>query len=299
MKRHLCAAFMLAASLAFAWTNNVQAQSEVFAFDLRFAASNNLFSFDPTVPLVHTQIGPSPLDWVTFALDFNATGSTLFAVNHLGGASNNTIGTVNLTTAAFTPNAIITGDFGATGSPTGLSIDPTTGSAFLSHTTQLFDLDLSSGVSTLIGDFTGLTPGGAAIGLVIDIAIDNFGNMFAHDISNDALWQIDSTNGDATFIGFSGLAANFAQGMDFDPSTNLLYAAIYTGGGTGSWGTWDTTTGVFTEIEPLPNFPDPNGNGRELEVAIRSLVVIPEPGSLALVMVGAATCLFTRRRRTV
>ena len=56
--------------------------------------------------------------------------------------------------------------------------------------------------------------------------------------------------------------------MDFDPATGELYGAIYVSGGTGYYGTWDTTTGVFTTIVPLEGLPA-DADGYELKLAIQ------------------------------
>ncbi len=256
-----------------------------FAFDHR--GDDNLFSYPVNDPLSQTQIGPvGGLNYAPFAMDFDTAGTTLYVVNHAGGVFE--LGTVNTTTGAYTAGPAIANP---QGTETGLSVDPTNETFYLSYAASLYTLNPANGATTLIGDFIGPDPGGNPIGLVIDIAIDNQGNMFAHSISTDALYSIDKSNAAATFIGFSGLAANFAQGMDFDPVSNQLYAAIYTGGGTGSYGTWDTTSGVFTEILDLPSFPDP-GSGRELEMAITR---VPEPATLTLLGLGAMVLL--RRRR--
>jgi hypothetical protein len=159
--------------------------------------------------------------------------------------------------------------------PTGLSIDPVSGDFYVSTTNQLFTVDPVTATATLVGNLVdGL---GTALGTVIDISIDNNGDMYLHVLNNvaggpgGALWSVDKSTGVCTFIGTSGVATNFAQGMDFDPATNILYAALYTGAGAGSYGTWDTTTGAWTQILALPSFPDPTPNGRELEIAIRNL----------------------------
>ena len=202
-------------------------------------------------------------------MDFNTAGTTLHVIDNLVSPGFQ-LGTVDFeTTGAFTPGPMISGPL-AGQSPSGLSVDPTDETFYVSTGTQLFTIDPVTGVSALVATFSGMDGNGNPIGLVIDIAIDSTGQMFAHDIGTDALFSVNKATGAATFIGFSNLAANFAQGMDIDPETDMLYAAIYTGGGTGSYGIWDTSTGIFTEILPLPMFPDPSGNGRELEMAIRA-----------------------------
>ena len=137
-----------------------------------------------------------------------------------------------------------------------------------------------NGAATLVGDF------GSAAGSMIDIAIDLDGNMYGHDLTNDSLVSINKATGEATQIGAHGLAANFAQGMDFDYATNTLYAAIYTGGGTGQFVSWNLNDGSVNEL-----FDTAVWNA-ELEIAIRS---VPAPASTAaLGLLGLAAA---RRRR--
>lgn len=261
---------------------SIASAGTTFAFDLR--GPDNLFSFEATTPLVQTQIGPVDLvGYAPYAMDFNTAGTILYVVNHMPGTLE--LGTVDTTTGVYTAGPAIPS---VTVTETGLSVDPTDETFYMSTATSLFTLDPVTGGTGYIGDF--VDAAGTPLAIVIDIAIDNGGQMFAHDIDSDSLYSIDKTTAVATLVGPSGLAANFAQGMDFDPATNLLYAAIYTGGGTGSYGTWDTTTGVFSEILDLPSFPDPTADGRELEMAIR----IPEPATLSLLALGALGLL--RRR---
>lgn len=270
------------------------AQGIAYAFDLRFAADQNLFSFPVNDPLTQTQIGPvGGLPYTTFAMDFNTAGSVLHLVDHSPGTTALRMGTLDINTGAFTPGPTITGPFQGA-NPTGLSVDPTTETFYGSRTNALFTIDPVTGASTSVGSFVNAL--GNPIGSVIDIAIDNQGRMFAHVLGSTAgqgggLWSVDKATGVSTFVGFSGVPTNFAQGMDFDPTTNLLYAALYTTAGTGSYGIWNTTDGSWTEVLTLINFPDPSSNGRELELAIR----IPAPS--ALMAMGIGGLALTRRRR--
>ncbi|MBX3727050.1 MAG: hypothetical protein KF823_14165 [Xanthomonadales bacterium] len=168
-----------------------------------------------------------------FALDFDPAGNVLYAVQ--AGAPP-VLGTINTGTGVFTPIANVS----VADPPTGLSIDPVTGDAWYSTPTNLYTLDLATAVATLVGPFgtTGM----------IDIAMNCDGDLYGHDIGTDALYSIDTATGTATLIGGHGLAANFAQGMDFDNSDGTLYAAIYTGSGTYTYGTFNLATGAIIPL---------------------------------------------------
>lgn len=233
----------------------VFAQSTTYVFDLRGPAVR--FFTCPVDDLADQTVLLDPPDYQTFALDFNSDGTSIHAIDRLDfgidGVSPRLVGTIDPVTGLFSSTANLGGAFNPAETETGLSIDPTDETLYLSTATTLYTLDPSSGAATVVGTFN---IGGTPLQIVIDIAVNSAGDMYAHDIGDDMLYLIDKSSGDAMLIGPSGLAGNFAQGMDFDPATDILYAGIYTGGGTGSYGTWDTTSGVFTEITSLITLPD-------------------------------------------
>ena len=284
MFKRICVALIISVCCA----SLAQAEGITFAYDLR--GDDNLFSFPTNDPLNQTILDPGPITtWATYAMDFNSAGDTLYAVDHSGGTGVLLFGTVDKVTGAFTAGPSVLDPAGASlgVNETGLSIDPTDETFYLSTGTMLFDLDPVTGVASPIGTFSGTDGNGAAIGTMIDIAVDNNGNMYGFDIGTDSLWSIDKTSAAATHIVNSGFAANFAQGMDVDPTTNLLYSSVYTGGGTGSYGYWDTNTGAFTEVLDLPSF-----GSVELEIAI----MVPEPSGIAILLISVISLAFLRRR---
>lgn len=181
-----------------------------------------------------------------YAMDFDPTGTTLYAIQSPTGVTP-TFGRIDTATGAFTPIGPVSG---ITGSPSGLTIDPVTGEAFVTAGAtagafSLYSFDLDTGTGTLIG------PHGVAGGLMIDIAINCDGEMYGHDIGTDSLYSINRTTGAATLIGPHGLAANYAQGMDFDNNDGTLYAAIFTGSPgvfTYTYGTFNLSTGAITPL---------------------------------------------------
>ncbi len=155
-------------------------------------------------------------------------------------------GTVDTTTGALTEIGPITG---GTSGATYLSMrwDATTGNLYaLADDPAIYTINTTTGAATLVGPLSGpdLNPGA----LVVNIALSPEGLMYGIDIVDDVLIAIDKSNGNATVIGSTGINANFAQGMDFDPSTGILYWAGYQGSGVSSIYTVDLTSGAATEV---------------------------------------------------
>jgi hypothetical protein len=149
----------------------------------------------------------------------------------------------------------------------GLKWDASTGTLYgvrldLSGRSYLYTIDRHTALISLVGPLP-------ADMLLIDIAIDAEGHMFGLDIANSALVAIDKTSGDAAPLGSIGFNAQYAQGMDFDDSSGILYLAGYDGDSlSGGLYTVNVVTGAATLIGPL-------GDGREFDAfAIAS----PTPG---------------------
>jgi|CXWL01.1.fsa_nt_gi hypothetical protein len=218
--------------------------STAFTLDLRGQTPrppNTLYSFTLNNFPVQTARGASASG--LFGIDFNPAGTTLYGVTGSTGVPVSTFGTVNTTTGAFTAIAPLTGVV-AGESTTGLSIHPVSGVAYLSTfgngISQLYTLNLTTGAATLIGSM--------GTELMIDIAVNCSGAMYAHGTTTDALFSVNPATGASTLIGAHGLLANFAQGMDFDNEDGTLYAFIYTGAGTNRFGTFNLATGAFTSL---------------------------------------------------
>ncbi|MGB3713541.1 MAG: DUF4394 domain-containing protein, partial [Candidatus Promineifilaceae bacterium] len=144
---------------------------------------------------VQTQIAPEPTN-TYFGWDFDSSATTLYAHE----SNSNMLGTINLVTGAFSP-------IGSSVPPgvktvTGLAIDPMTNQAFAtasdSTVTTLYSVNLATGALTTIGDT------GAQI--MIDLSINCAGEIYGHDIVNDAIYTINRSSGAATFVGSTGLA---------------------------------------------------------------------------------------------
>jgi hypothetical protein len=261
---------------------SAKAVSDVWAFDLRAVPTpgGRMLRFPVNAPAQNVVIPTISFD--TFAMDFNSAATTLYAVSEVASGAGQ-LGTIDLTTGAFAPVSTIVGDAAAEASFTGLKVDPTNEAFYLSSATTLYKLNPATGLTTAVNNFTG----GPAGGIVIEIAIDKFGQMYGHEIGGDNLYRVDKNTAAMTLLGPTGFASNFAQGMDFDYDTNTLYATIYTGGGVGAYVSFNTTTGAATTIASTTTW------NAEMEMAIASQ--IPEPASLwALALGGMA---LARRRR--
>jgi len=187
-----------------------------------------------------TAVGPGGLP-TSFAIDTNAAGDTLYAVEFAAGHPTHTF---DMNDGTSTPLGNITGPE-VDANISGMAVDPTTGDWYIvaleSTGANLYVGDITTGVFNLVGNITDT--------FIIDIAIDSEGNAFGHNISDDLLYEIDLTTGFGVPIGSTGQAANFAQGMDFDPATDTLYATVYTGGGTGVFGRFNLGTGNLEVIQ--------------------------------------------------
>ncbi len=193
-----------------------------------------------------------------FGLDFDATATTLYAVDNTA-LGIFTIDPVTGIETATGQTATLPGLTGLTASPDGSTWYA---SDFDGVNSVLFVGDITTGVFTTVGTI------GATI--IIDISMDSTGNLYGFSITDDSLYSIDTTTGLGTVIGLGvGLNANFAQGMDFDWSSDTLYATIYTGGGTGMFCSLDLVTGVANMLE------DTTSLNAEMEMAVQVGVGAP------------------------
>jgi hypothetical protein len=209
-----------------------------YALDIGFVSDNFVMHELGDFP-GQTVVGPNAQP--IFAMDFDETATTLYAIDN----TSRQLGTLNLATGAFTAIAPVTG-IPAADNISGLTIDPATGTAYVSGLTtgvmmSLYTLDLTTAVATLIGS-------DATVPLMIDIALGPQGVMYGHEIGTDAIYTIDMTTGAATLVGGTGVNSNFAQGMDFDNVDGTLYAYTYQGGGANVYGTIDLATGALTPL---------------------------------------------------
>ncbi len=220
--------------------SNGQQPTSIFGVNLRVPGfyTTNTGGFVSNLNVIAAG-APAP---TLFAMDFDETAQTLYAVR----SDTLDIGTLDLTTGVYTSTGVtVTGPLAGSGA-TGITCTPD-GTWYLSQFqgsaigTVLFVGDITTGVFTQVGVIS--------TALTIDISANERGELFGHETTADNFLSIDTTTGAGTIVAPTGLAANFAQGMDFDWSTGLLYASVYTGGGTGSFVSFDPATNTVTVLE--------------------------------------------------
>jgi hypothetical protein len=174
-----------------------------------------------------------------YAMDYDNAAVDLWAIDN----TTREYGTINKA-GTFTVVGTVTGLPMPT-VITGLKFDPTSPNVYLSSsngtTGQLHTLNLASGAATLVGPTTGFAS-------LADIAIDNSGQMWSHDINGEQLVTVNKATGAVTPVGPTGLFANFAQGLDFDHSDGALYGfvVVHIPMTQGHVGTFNLTTGAFS-----------------------------------------------------
>lgn len=131
-------------------------------------------------------------------------------------------------------------------------INPPPGFQPISH---IYTVDVATGTFTRAFDLQDT--------LIVALAFDTAGHMYALDILADELLAIDKTSGDVQAIGPIGFDANNAQAMDFDPRTGILWYAGCANAGFGCNGAMyqiDTATG----LAPAVPGGSINGDGEEM-----------------------------------
>ncbi|MEP7042250.1 MAG: hypothetical protein ABI843_04275 [Dokdonella sp.] len=201
------------------------------------------YSFDAANPDPLTGIGALGGDYIGGSFANND-----FSKEYLIGYSTGGFASIDTTTGAVT---VINPDPGTGFGCKVLRWDASTSTMFgicadgSGPTSFLYTVDLATGAYTQIGESDGV--------FLVTAAFDAAGNMYGLDIAGDQLVAMDKTTGDYQPIGPIGFDANYAQDMDFDPSTGTLWYAGYDKYNAGYMYTLDTTTGLASPVAPVPN----------------------------------------------
>ena len=189
--------------------------------------------FDTDFPGTITSLGPNG------AGDFIAGGSWAEGVWYGEEYGTGALYSIDPSSGAMT----FIGNGSAAGGFNAIAYDVTTttmfGCDYNGSSCGLYSIDLTSGANTYIGD-VGL---GA---LVIGLACDASGNLYAADLFTDVLISVDKVTGAGTVIGPLGIDINYAQDLEFDNANGTLYLAGYTS--TGQLYTVDPSTGSATYV---------------------------------------------------
>ena len=134
---------------------------------------------------------------------------------------------------------------------TGITYDYTTATLYGigydgSKYSSLYKVNQIDGSASYIGT--------SVAGILINVACDTLGNLYSLNISNDTLYKINKTTGKAMPVGNVGFSASYAQGMDFDRTTNNLYLAAYNAtNSSGELRYVDVKTGATTLLGAFEN----------------------------------------------
>ncbi len=211
------------------------------AFAVEVQSDTLMYIPDITNPGTWNTIGATMTS--LFAGDFLAGDfTTLYAINY----DNNNLYTVNTTTGTATLVGASTppsGQFwtGLSGTPDGTLYGLTTDGSVSS----LVTVNPATGAVTELGNILGVQAG-------IDLAYNtDDGMIYIVDIITDNLFRVDPETLTTTQIGSLGVDASYAQGMDFEDDSGVLYWAAYTTAA--ELRIIDTTTGASALVGAFPS----------------------------------------------
>ncbi len=122
----------------------------------------------------------------------------------------------------------------------------------ISSNSYLWRVNLADGTVDSIGVITE--------GTIINLACNLDGELYGRNISNDTLYQINKTSATGTPIGNIGFDAHYAQDMEFDHYSGILYATAYNNtSGKGELRDIDITTGSSFLLGTFPNITELTG----------------------------------------
>jgi hypothetical protein len=194
-----------------------------------------------TVPDAHLATIVGPQTAIIVGMDYD--GQSIWGLN----GSTKQIGIISQQTAVFSAVAPLSG-IPSPETLNGLAIaaDGTfyVSTATYPSTSTIFTLNPQTGALTTLGKIVG--------SYVVALAINCAGELYGHDITGNRILRIPTSDpAGATVVGLTGQDTNFSQGMDFDDTTNTLYAWLYRGSGAGDFAAINTSTGAATVVTPL------------------------------------------------
>ncbi|MEI7981205.1 MAG: carboxypeptidase regulatory-like domain-containing protein [Bacteroidota bacterium] len=207
-----------------------------YAFDIY--PGMTFFSFNTDDPATQNVI--STIDYAPFGGSFDAVNTDfMYIIDY----NTNTLKKVAIADGTVTDIGSCI-PFGAE-SWTGIAVDKSSNIMYGISTditeSHIYTIDMITGAATVIGP-TGI-PG------AIDCAIDGTGQMYSFDLVNDESYKVDKATGASSLLGSIGYDANYAQGMGWDPTSDIVYIAAYNGAtGAGELRILDRVTGNTTLV---------------------------------------------------
>jgi hypothetical protein len=194
-----------------------------------------------TVPDAHLATIVGPQTAIILGMDYD--GQSIWGLN----GSTKQVGIISQQTAVFSAVAPLSG-IPSPETLNGLTI-AADGTFYVSTATY----PSTSTIFTLNPQTGALSPLGKIVGsYVVALAINCAGELYGHDITGNRILRIPVNDpAGATVVGPTGQDTNFSQGMDFDDTTNTLYAWLYRGSGAGDFAAINTSTGAATAVTPL------------------------------------------------
>ncbi len=205
-------------------------------------ATDHLYGFVDLATGAYTATGTMGNSPFPMAEEYN--GTNVYRINYAQATTTSTIGTV-ASDGTYTNLGTLTG---VTGTPTALAWDWANSTMYVvilgsGSTPHLCTLDMSTYVLTEVGVGTA---GASIIGM--DFANDGF--LYGPAI-NDKFYKIDPATGLTTEVGAVGLDVKFGQDVSYDPVAETMYTYATLAAGNNKYGTYNLTTGAFTQITDL------------------------------------------------
>ena len=236
----------------------MQAPARVLCYGVDMNNSQ-LVSFYSDAPETFTAVGNSGANLIPCVDFLGGDFSKLYALDY----DAQQLVTFDVATAAKTVVGAATPASGQ--SWTGLAADPD-GTLYAASTdgstSTLYEIDPATGAATAVGPIENAP-------LIIAIAVNGAGELYGLDIADDVLLRIDKATGMGTVVGSVGFDANYAQGMDFDESSDVLYLAAYNNStGSGELRIADVSTGNSALVGAFQD-------GAEMNIAVAASGNVP------------------------